>query len=364
MQAATTVTDTTVGREARHAPDTSDVGAGEPIPAPRPRLRRPLPRGLTAGLFGVGGALPEREIDNAYWEQRLDTDDAWIVRRTGIRTRRWLAEDEPLAPLAAQACAEALADAGRTPDEVDQLIVTTITPDKVTPGLAPEVARLIGAHGAAAVDLNAACAGFLYGLDQAAALVETGRARVVLVCGAEALSRLTDVEDRGTAVLFGDGAGAVVVAAGELDRGVARFVLGCDPEQGDLLYADNEDRKLRMQGREVYRHAVARMVQSTGEALDAARLTAADLDLFVAHQANSRIIEAAAAELGLARDRLAINVDRVANTSSASIPLALAQAERDGLLRPGMTIGLAAFGAGFVWGAGVVSWKERRHACA
>jgi 3-oxoacyl-[acyl-carrier-protein] synthase-3 len=362
MQAATTVTDTTTAPgEARHAPDPSTVA---PAAAPRTRFRRPLPRGLTAGLFGVGAALPEREIDNHHFEQHLDTDDAWIVRRTGIRTRRWLDADAPLAPLAAQACAEALADAGRTPDEVDQVIVTTITPDKVTPGLAPEVARMIGAHGAAAVDLNAACAGFLYGLDQAAALVETGRARVVLVCGAEALSRLTDVEDRGTAVLFGDGAGAVVVAAGELDRGVSRFVLGCDPEQGDLLYADNEDRKLRMQGREVYRHAVARMVEASREALDAARLTAADLDLFVAHQANSRIIEAAAAELGLSRDKLAINVDRVANTSSASIPLALAQAERDGLLQPGMTVGLAAFGAGFVWGAGIVSWKERRYVCA
>ena len=138
-------------------------------------------------------------------------------------------------------------------------------------------------------------------MDQAAALVETGRARVVLVCGAEALSRLTDTEDRGTAVLFGDGAGAVVVAAGELDRGVSRFVLGCDPEQGDLLYADNDDRKLRMQGREVYRHAVARMVEASRDALDAAGLTAADLDLFVAHQANSRIIESAANELGLPR---------------------------------------------------------------
>jgi 3-oxoacyl-[acyl-carrier-protein] synthase-3 len=226
------------------------------------------------------------------------------------------------------------------------------------------VARLIGAGGAAAVDLNAACAGFLYALDQAAALVETGRARVVLVCGAEALSRLTDHDDRGTAVLFGDGAGAVVVAAGELDRGCSRFVLGCDPAQGDLLYAEVDERKLRMQGHEVYRHAVARMVEATSQALDASGVTADDIDLFVAHQANARIIEAAAAELGLPREKLAINVDRVANTSSASIPLALAQAEADGLLQPGATVALAAFGAGFVWGAGIVSWKERRYVCA
>jgi len=366
MQAAT-VTDTTTtapGAQARGGRIAATNGRAGTGSVAKPRARRPLPRGLSAGLFGVGAALPEREIDNAYWESRLDTDDAWIVRRTGIRTRRWLEPDEPLAPLAARACADALADAGRTPDEVDQVIVTTITPDQVTPGLAPEVSRLIGAHGAAAVDLNAACAGFLYALDQAAALVETGRARVVLVCGAEALSRLTDTEDRGSAVLFGDGAGAVVVAAGELDRGVSRFVLGCDPEQGALLYAGQDERKLRMQGREVYRHAVARMVEATGEALEAAALSAADLDLFVAHQANARIIEAAANELGVPREKLAINVDRVANTSSASIPLALAQAEADGLLKHGMTVGLAAFGAGFVWGAGVVSWKERQYVCA
>jgi 3-oxoacyl-[acyl-carrier-protein] synthase-3 len=331
-----------------------------PTVRPRSRFRAPLPQGQSAGLFGVGAALPERTVGNDHFEARLDTDDAWIVRRTGIRTRHWLEPDAPLAPLAAEACLAALADAGRRADEVDQLIVSTITPDRVTPGLAPEVARLIGAHGAAALDVNAACAGFLYALDHACALVETGRAEVVLVCGAEALSRLTDHEDRSTAVLFGDGAGAVVVAAGELDRGCSRFVLGCDPEQGDLLFAERDEHKLRMEGREVYRHAVARMVEATGEALRAAGLTAADIDLFIAHQANSRIIEAAASELGVARDKVVINVDRVANTSSASIPLALAQADRDGRLTPGATIAFAAFGAGFVWAAGIASWKERR----
>ncbi len=326
-------------------------------PRPRPAPRRPVP----AGLFGVGAAVPERVIGNDHFEAYLDTSDAWITRRTGISTRRWLEPDQPLAPLAAEACIEALADAGRTPDEVDHLIVTTITPDQITPGLAPQVARLIGAHGAGAQDVNAACAGYLYAIDQAAALVETGRARVVLVCGAEALSRLTDFEDRGSAMLFGDGAGAVVVAAGEdLDRPLPRFVVGCDPEQSHLLYCDVDERKLRMEGREVYRHAVRRMREATEQALAEAGLTADDIDLYVAHQANSRIIEATASELGVPEHKLAINVDRVANTSSASIPLALAQAEHDGLLRPGMTVALAAFGAGFVWAAGIVSWKERR----
>ena len=334
-----------------------------PAITPRPTQRRR--RGTTAGIFGIGAALPERVVTNADLEQRLDTTDEWIVRRTGIRERRHLAPDEPLADLAARACLLALDDAGRSGAEVDQVIVSTITPDRVTPGLAPEVARIIGAPQASAVDVNAACAGFLYALDQAAALVESGRASVVLVCGAEALSRVTDHDDRSTAVIFGDGAGAVVVAGGEdLELGIGGFVLGADGEQADLLYAERDAGVLRMEGREVYRHAVRRMVGASREALERAGCTVDDIDLFVAHQANIRIIETAAAELGLSREKVAVNVDRTANTSSASIPLALARAEEEGLLAPGATVALAAFGAGFVWGAGVISWKERRQACA
>jgi 3-oxoacyl-[acyl-carrier-protein] synthase III len=319
---------------------------------------------MRAGLFGVGTALPEHRLGNDHFTARLDTTDEWIVRRTGIRERYYLNGRQTLADLAVDACEAALADAGRDGHEVDHVIVSTITPDRITPGLAPEVAMRIGANGAGAVDVNAACAGFLYALDQAAALVESGRARVVLVVGAEALSRLTDGGDRGTAVLFGDGAGAVVVAGGELERGCGAFELRSDGAHGDLLYAGRDERLLRMEGREVYRHAVARMVEATQAALDRAELTVDDLDLFVAHQANARIIEAAAAELGLPHEKIALNVDRVANTSSASIPLALWQAERDGLLAPGATIGLTAFGAGFVWGAGIASWKERAYVTA
>jgi 3-oxoacyl-[acyl-carrier-protein] synthase-3 len=326
------------------------------------RLRRR--EALRAGIFGIGSVLPERRVLNDELVARLDTTDDWIVRRTGIRERRWLGAGETLAGLAAEACTSALADAGRGADEVDHLIVSTITPDRITPGLGPDVAALIGARRAGAFDINAACAGFLQALEQATALIESGRSGLVVVCAAEALSRLTDHSDRSTAVLFGDGAGAVVVAPGRLDVGCALFELGCDGRHAELLYADRDEALVRMSGPEVYRHAVARMTVATQTVLDRAGLEPADLDLFVAHQANARILEAVADALGLPRSRLAVNVDRVANTSSASIPLALADAERDGRLRPGALVGLAAFGSGFVWGAGIVSWKERTNACA
>jgi 3-oxoacyl-[acyl-carrier-protein] synthase III len=313
---------------------------------------------MRAGISGIGGALPGHVITNHDLAARLDTSDEWIVRRTGIRTRRQLREGEDVTTLAVAACADALADAGRAAEDVDAIIISTVTPDFITPGLAPLVAAGLGAVHASAVDMNGACAGFLYALDHASALIESGRASLILVCGAEALSRITDHEDRSTAVLFGDGAGAVVVTAGDYDLGLPPFELGADGARADLLYADQHERVLRMRGAEVYRHAVARMVEATAAALRAADLGVEDIDLFVAHQANARIIEAAADRLGLPRNRISLHVQEVANTSSASIPLALHQADRAGALRPGDTIALAAFGAGFVWGAGVASWKE------
>jgi 3-oxoacyl-[acyl-carrier-protein] synthase-3 len=192
----------------------------------------------------------------------------------------------------------------------------------------------------------------------AVGLVESGRAGAVLLCAAEALSRITDHDDRGTAVIFGDGCGAVVVAARDFEHGVGKFVFGSDASNPDLLYANISDRKLRMEGREVYRHAVARMVESTTAMLELNDSTIDDIDLFVPHQANARIVEAAARELGLPDEKVVLNMDLVANTSSASIPLALARAEADGRLQPGMTLALAVFAAGFVWGSGIVRWRE------
>lgn len=319
---------------------------------------------MKAGIFGVGAALPEQVVANAHFAARLDTSDEWIARRTGIRTRRWLNGSMTLADLAARACQEALDDARRPLDEVDHVIAATITPDRLTPGLASDVVAALDLHGAGAWDVNAACAGFLYALDQAAALVETGRARLVLVCGADALSRITDPEDRSTAFLFGDGAAAVVVGGGDLDLGCPPFVLGADGHQADLLFAETSDRLLRMEGPEVFRHAIPGMAAATRGALARAGVNAGDLDLLVAHQANARIVEAVAAELQIPPERVVLNIDRYANTSSASIPLALWEADREGRLDPGALVGLAAFGAGFVWAAGVVSWKERVHVCA
>ncbi len=319
---------------------------------------------MKAAVIGIGSALPEHVVTNKDFEAYLDTTDAWIQRRTGIRERRHLNGSVTLTDLAVEACAAALQDAGRAAADIDHVIVATFTPDRLMPGLAPKLAKLLGTDGAGAIDVNAACAGFLYGLDQAAALIESGRAQLALVVGAEALSRVTDPHDRGTAILFADGAAAVVVEASEVAHGCSPFVLASDGEHGDLLYADRDERLLRMEGQEVYRHAVERMVEATREALLRAALTVDDLDLLIVHQANQRIIDAAARRLGVPEGKVFANVDTIANTSSASIPLALHHAELRGRLKPGDTVALAAFGGGFVWGAGIIQWKEQVRAGA
>jgi 3-oxoacyl-[acyl-carrier-protein] synthase-3 len=309
---------------------------------------------VTAIIAGVGAALPERVLRNDFFA-RLGTSHDWIVKRTGIVERRWLDEDASLAELASTACRGALVDAGRSPAEVDHVVVATTTPDRITPGMAVEVAARLGAPNPAAFDLHAACAGFLYALDHATALVEADRARCVVVCGAEALSRITDRDDRATAALLGDGAGAVVVTRGSVGE-PPQFSLASDGRHIGLLFAER-DGFLRMRGPEVYEHAVEWMVRQTEILLDRCGMEIKDLDLFVAHQANARIVRAVAARLGLPPERAVVDIATTANISAASIPVALWRAQRDGRLRPGALVGLAAFGAGFVWGAGVLRWK-------
>lgn len=313
-------------------------------------------------ISGVGAALPSTVVGNDAFAS-LGITHEWIVGRTGIERRHWLQPDERLVDLAADAGKRALADAGLAASDVDFIVAATITPDRVTPGLAPELGHLLGATSPGAVDVNGACTGFLYALDTAIARVDRGCADRVLVVGADAMSRLVDRTDRKTAALFGDAAGAVVVEA-------ARTAChGCDPllsfgssgDNADTLYVDRAAGVLRMDGAEVYAAAVEAMAGEIDAVLRAGELDRDDVDLLVCHQANSRILRAVAGRLNWPSERIACYTAQFGNTSSASIPVALWQAQDDGRLRRGDTVVLSAFGAGFTWGAGVVTWKACGH---
>ena len=315
-----------------------------------------LPR-VGAALAGVGHAVPETVIGNAEIARRLGVDEAWISSRTGTRERRALRDGERLADLAARAAEAALRDAGVAPEEIDLVLVGTTSADEMSPHAAPLVAGALGIRGAAAIDLSAACTGFLSGLATASAMIETGRSRAALVVGADGLTRYLDPDDRGTAMLFGDGAGAVVVTATDADAtGIGPVVLHSDPDGSGLIRLGRDDLRIRIDGPVVFRHAVRLMVDVTHEAAAAAGVALDEIDLFVYHQANARIIRAVARELGADPARVVDIVDRFANTSAASIPIALSVAAQEGRLRPGATVLLAAFGAGLVWGGTVATW--------
>ncbi len=321
---------------------------------------------MSIRIMGTGSALPERRVENREIVELVDTSDEWIRERTGIGSRH-VSTGETVAALAADACGQALADAGRQAEEVELLLVATCSPEDVAPCMACQVQSRIGAGNAVAFDLNAACAGFLFALHTAWAYVEAGIYRNALIAGSEVLSKLVDWEDRGTCILFGDGAGAVYVEKCETG-GILSFVQHADGSRGAVLaggsrplenpWAGQRDfqKFLRMDGREVFAFALRQVPLNVEEALGKAHLTVGDVELFVLHQANRRIIEGISKRLGADISLFPMNLDQVGNTSSAAIPLLLDQLNRKGKLRRGMRLVLSGFGAGLTCGACVMEW--------
>jgi 3-oxoacyl-[acyl-carrier-protein] synthase-3 len=338
--------------------------AMDTVPVSRPRAERASASPVRALLAGIGGYLPETVVTNDDLARTVDTSDAWIRERTGIGQRHIAQKHETCAYMAVRAARAALADAGATAAEVDAIILATATPDEAFPATALRVQAELGARGFG-FDLSAACSGFIYALAVADAMMRAGQARGMLVIGSEVYSRIVDWQDRNTCVLFGDGAGAVFLRADEgtgaaTDRGILSTHLHADGRLGDILYVDGAvgqpDRSghLIMQGKEVFRHAVLRLAEAVDEALAANGLDRSAVDWLVPHQANLRIIEGIRRRLGLPPERVVLTVERHANTSAASIPLALADAHAAGKLRPGQLLLLEGLGGGLTWGSALV----------
>jgi 3-oxoacyl-[acyl-carrier-protein] synthase-3 len=315
-------------------------------------------------MTAVGSYLPANVVTNEALSSFVDTDDAWIRRRTGIAQRHLVADGETTADLANNAASKALANAGLTGADIDLIIVATTTPDNTFPSTATKLQNMIGARGAIAFDVQAVCAGFVYALDIADAMLQSGRGRRALVVGAESFSKLLDWKDRTTCVLFGDGAGAVVLELADNadDWGIRSSVLHSDGAYRDILYVDGGPSvnaavgHVRMEGKEVFRHAVEKLASVMDEALGAANMQAHEIDWLVPHQANIRIIDAMQKKMGLPSDRVVRTVEQHANTSAASIPLALATAVGDGRIKNGDVVAMEAIGGGLVWGAALVKF--------
>ena len=321
------------------------------------RARRPHARVRTAGVLGLGHHLPETVVSNLPIAERLGIDEGWIVKRTGIRSRRHALPSEPLSQLATAAARAAVDEAGIDATALDAVLVATSTADDLLPNAAPLVATALGAADANAFDVGAACTGWVSALGAGAGMIESGRAETVLVVGVDALSRFTDFDDKRTAALFGDAAGAVVLGA-EGEGAIGPFVFGSDAGLAEAIVIGRADALIRMDGHTTFNAAVAALERSTRDACARAGADLDDVDLFVYHQANGRITRAVAERLGLPEGRVADYVAETGNTSAASIPLALAFARQDGRLRAGDTVLVAAVGAGFTWGATVLTWGE------
>lgn len=318
-------------------------------------------------ICGSGSALPGSAVTNAELAKRVDTTDEWIVERTGIRQRYIASEGETTSTLATEAARKALASAGMEASAIDLIVLATATPDQTFPATATKVQHALGCNGGIAFDVAAVCSGFLYAVATADSMLRTGMAKRALVIGAETFSRILDWEDRTTCVLFGDGAGAIVLEARESDGpgdtetpGIIATKLHADGAHNELLYVDGGPSttgtvgKLRMKGREVFRHAVVNLSSVLKETLAEAGLTADDIDWVIPHQANARILDATARKLGLPADKVIVTVDQHANTSAASVPLAFDVARSDGRIKPGDLVMLEAMGGGFTWGASLI----------
>ncbi len=318
---------------------------------------------LRSVVVGTGSSLPERAVTNAMLAERVETSDEWIVQRTGIRQRFLAGEHETTSVLGTRAAQAALDAAGLGPEAIDLVICATSTPDHTFPATATQIQAALGITKGAAFDLQAVCAGFVFAVSTADKFLTTGAAKRALVIGAETFSRILDWEDRTTCVLFGDGAGAIVLEAREDgERGVLSASLRSDGRHREKLYVDGGPGStgttghLRMEGKEVFRFAVGQVTDVIVDAFEKAGLSADDLDWFVPHQANRRIIEASADKLGIAREKIVLTVDQHGNTSAASIPLALDVAARDGRIKPGDLVMIEAIGGGFSWGAALIRW--------
>jgi 3-oxoacyl-[acyl-carrier-protein] synthase-3 len=325
-----------------------------------------------AEMASIGVAVPPGILTNADLTRTLDTSDEWIVERTGIRERHIAGPEESVAMLSAEASEKALERAGLTALDLDTIVMATATPDRLLPSTACDLQALLGADNAAAFDISAACPGFVFATAVAEGFIASEQSEIVLVIGAEKLSTITDFQDRSTAILFGDGAGAAIVRrkTGKNGRGILSTFLKSDGKLAPLLYrpgggaADPISEKvvcersqyMKMAGREVFKAAVLAMAEACDEALQRAGVSADEIDLLIPHQANVRIIEATAKHAGMPMDKVMVNVDRYGNTSSASIPLALDQAITEGRVKPGSLLLLVAFGAGFTWGSTVIRW--------
>jgi len=323
-----------------------------------------------AKIIATGSAVPERILSNQDFEKIVDTTDEWIVSRSGIRERRVTDEHTATSDLAAEASRKALQEAGLSAEDLDMIIIGTATPDHVFPSTACFLQDHLGAVNAAPMDVGAACSGFLYSLSVGRAMIESGHYRTVLVSGAETLTKITDYQDRGTCVLFGDAAGVALLQATDEDRGILQTYLGGNGSLWHLLHmpaggsrrpashetVNRREHYIRMSGNEVFKYAVKAMGDSALQVLKQAGLTADDVDLMIPHQANIRIIKATARRIHLPMERVYVNIDRYGNTSAASIPLAMDEARRKGLHKPGDIWLLVAFGGGFTWGSALIRW--------